>query len=95
MHVQTIGGCSFTVRFPGGSFLLAKVSLGLTSLLFTELSGVRYSDVRNVIVLRQNRSEQVICPLSRGSYNPLFGGSLSEVSLTNELHPMCNFPRPN
>jgi len=37
VHVQTTGECSFTVRFPGDSFLLA----------------------------------------------------------INELHPMCNFPRPN
>ena len=49
----------------GGNFVLAKVSLGLISVRCTELRGVRFSEVQNVLVRfygKINRG-QVICPL--------------------------------
>ena len=35
----------------GGNFVLAKVRLGLISVRCSELRGVRFSEVRNVLVL--------------------------------------------
>ena len=43
----------------GGNFVLAKVSLGLISVRCTELRGVCFSEVRNVLV----NWGQVTCPL--------------------------------
>ena len=35
----------------GGNFVLAKVRLGLVSVRCSELRGVRFSEVRNILVL--------------------------------------------
>ena len=40
----------------GGNFVLAKVHRGLISVRCSELRGVRFSEVRNVLVLWQNQS---------------------------------------
>ena len=57
----------------GGNFVLAKVSLGLISVRCSELRGVRFLEVQNVLCGKINWG-QVICPLYRSS--PLFGGSV-------------------
>ena len=62
----------------GGNFVLAKVCLGLISVHCSELRGVRFSEVRNVLVLwGQINRGQVICLLYRGCL--LFRGSIISV----------------
>ena len=46
---KTIGIVSLSVF--GSNFVLAKVRLGLISVRCSELRGVRFSEVRNVLVL--------------------------------------------
>ena len=59
----------------GGNFVLAKVRWGLISVRCSELRGVRFSEVQNVLVLYGKINQgQVSCPLYRGF--PLFGGSV-------------------
>ena len=53
---------------------MAKVRWGLISVRCSELRGVHFSEVRNVIVYGKINRGQVICPLYRGC--PLFGGSI-------------------
>ena len=53
-----------------GNFALAKVRLGLVSVHYLELRGVRFSEVQNVLVYGKINWGQVICPLYRGC--PLF-----------------------
>ena len=51
-YVQNyIGWCSFTVRFREGIFVLAIVCLGFISVRCSELKGVRFSNVQNVLAL--------------------------------------------
>ena len=40
----------------GGNFVLVEVSLGLISVRCTELRGLRFSEVENVLVLWKNQS---------------------------------------
>ena len=49
MYKLLVGAVSLSVF--GGNFLLAKISLGLISVCCTELRGVRFSEVENVLVL--------------------------------------------
>ena len=59
----------------GGNFVLDKVHQGLVSVRCSELRGVRFSEVRNVLVFYGKINQgQVICPLYRGC--PLFGMSV-------------------
>ena len=51
----------------GGNFVLAKVHLGFISVHCSELRGVRFSEVRNLLVLGKINRGQVICPLFGGS----------------------------
>ena len=48
--VQNIGGCASLSIF-GGNFVLAKVCQGLISVRCSEMGGVRFSEVCNVLVL--------------------------------------------
>ena len=49
---KTISGCTYVVSLSvfGGNFVLTKVSLGLISVRYLGLRGVRFSEVRNVLV---------------------------------------------
>ena len=50
-YLQTIGRCIVSLSVYEDNFVLAKVSLGLISVRCSELRGVRFSEVRNVLVL--------------------------------------------
>ncbi len=48
-HQHYVGVASLSVF--GGNFVLAKVRWGLISVRCSELRGVRFSEVRNVLIL--------------------------------------------
>ena len=58
----------------GDNFVLAKVCLGLISVCCSEMRGVHFSEVRNVLFYGKINEGQVIYQLYGGC--PLFGGSV-------------------
>ena len=67
-RLHYVGATSLSVL--GGNFVLAKVHWGLISVCCSELRGVRFSEVRNVLVINLGKVSRLLyrgCLLFRGS----------------------------